>query len=133
MYSEELPELIDRIEEQARRSKRFRFALLSCGDELGGRGGPEMERIFKLMQDAEAELATVVEFEDERELRSLHSLGRTLRAMVGRKILIYKRKPRTDRDRRYSVTCRESDFRRGGVRHRQTAATLREPSAPHSA
>jgi len=59
-----------------------------------------MERIFKLMQDAEAELATVVEFADERELRSVRSLGRTLRVMVGRKILIYKRKPRTDRDRR---------------------------------
>jgi len=100
VYSEELPELIDRIEEQARRSKRFRFALLSCGDELGGRGGPEMERIFKLVQDAEAELATVVNYEDERELRSVRSLGRTLRAMIGRKILIYKRKPRTDRDRR---------------------------------
>ncbi len=59
-----------------------------------------MERIFKLVQDAEAELATVVKYEDERELRSLRSLGRTLRAMLGGKMLIYKRKPRTDRDRR---------------------------------
>ncbi len=62
VYSHELPELIDRIEEEARRSKPFRYALLDCGDVLGGRGGPEMDRIFKLMQDAEDELATVVEF-----------------------------------------------------------------------
>ncbi len=99
VYSHKLPELIDRIEEQARRSKPFRYALLDCGDELGGRGGPEMDRIFKLLREAEAELATVVEYEDERELRSLRSLGRTVRAMVGGKMLIFKRKRQTDRDR----------------------------------
>lgn len=55
VYSEQLPRLIDSIEELAQQSERFRRALVSSRDALGGRGGPEVERIFKLIDDAEWE------------------------------------------------------------------------------
>lgn len=92
IYSDRLPDLIDQIEEQARRSKRFRLALLDSGPALGGRGGPEIERIFKLIDEAEAELATVVEFEYETEIRSPHALVHRARAILSGKQLIFKRR-----------------------------------------
>lgn len=96
VYSDQLAELIDGIEEQARRSKHFRLALLTCGDALGGRGGPEMDRIFKVIADAEAELATVIELDREREIRSPHAANASLRAALHGKILIYRRRRSND-------------------------------------
>jgi len=98
VYSEELPALIALIEQQAKRSKEFRRALLDSGPTFGGRGGPEMDRIFKLVGDAEEELATVVYFDDERELRSVRVFLRTLSASVRGKALICRRR-RTPGDR----------------------------------
>lgn len=78
-----------RQREHAARSQRFREALLWCGDALGGKGDPEMDRIFKLIADAEAELATVVEFDDEADLRRLRGV---LPMVRGGKMIIYRRR-----------------------------------------
>jgi hypothetical protein len=92
VYSDQLPALIDAIEMQAKRSVRFRRCLLTSGPALGGKGGPEMDRIFKLIDEAEAELATVVEFDEESELRSVWN---TIRPLLTRKIVIFKRRQRS--------------------------------------
>jgi hypothetical protein len=94
VYSNALPALIDQIEEQAGRSKRFRFALLNAAASLGGRGGPEMDRIWKLIDAAEAELATVIEFDDESELQSSRALRETMKAAPHNKMLIIRRRAR---------------------------------------
>lgn len=95
IYSEQLPQLIEAIELRAAQSRRFREALLWCGDALGGKGGPEMERIFRIIEDAERELATVIEFDDESEL---HRPVNVLRGMLPGKRVIFKRRqvPPTD-------------------------------------
>lgn len=96
VYSDQLPELIDEIEAQARKSQKLRLALLTCGPALGGRGGPEMDRISKLIQSAEDELATVYWFNDESELRSLSSFRKSLPATLQGKHVIFKRRSKSD-------------------------------------
>lgn len=94
IYSDQLPELIDKIEEAARRSSSFRRHLMDIGPGLGGKGGPEMERIFILVRNAEAEFAVVVEFDDESELKSLRRWPSTIPAAIRGKTVIFKRRGR---------------------------------------
>lgn len=94
IYSDQLPELIDEIEEAARRSSSFRRHLMDIGPFLGGKGGPEMERIFILVRNAEAEFAVVVEFDDESELKSLRRWASTIPAAIRGKTVIFKRRGR---------------------------------------
>ena len=61
IYSHALPLLIDDIERRAHESRRFRAWLVSAGDALGGKGGPEMERIFKLQRQFESEFTQAIE------------------------------------------------------------------------
>jgi hypothetical protein len=97
VYSNALPALIDQIEAQAGRSERFRLALLNAAASLGGRGGAEMDRIWRLIDAAEAELATVIEFDDESELQSLRALWETTKAAPHNKMVIFRRRDRHKR------------------------------------
>jgi hypothetical protein len=62
-FSDALPGLIDDIERAFARSARLQKAILWSSAELGGIAGPEIDRLWKLVEEAERRHAVVREFD----------------------------------------------------------------------
>ncbi len=62
-FSDALPELVDDWEAALHRSPRFQKALLWAQYDLGGKGGPEMDRIHRLVELAEQRHAVIIDVE----------------------------------------------------------------------
>lgn len=102
VYSAALPELMDNVERAFANSERFQQAILWSSPEFGGRGGPEMDRLWKLVDEAERRNAHVYEV-DSLERPPRFRIGAWWASMRGKSVIYRVRRrgpdsgPRDDR------------------------------------
>ncbi len=95
VFSDALPELIEDVEHAFHRSSRFQRALLTAHAGLGGKAGPEMDRIDSLVQLAERRHAVIVEFEPGKRPPRL-TVRQWFAVNIGGKILSHRVLERPD-------------------------------------
>lgn len=88
VFSEALPDLINDIEQAFAGSERFQKVIMWSSPEFGGRGGAEVERLWRLVDEAERRHAYVREV-DSLEKAPRFSFGAWWAAMTG-KAIIYR-------------------------------------------
>ncbi|MCC6618001.1 MAG: hypothetical protein IT341_03055 [Chloroflexi bacterium] len=110
VFSDALPDLIDDIERAFAESERFQRVIMWTSPEFGGRGGPEVDRLWKLVDEAERRHAYVREV-DSLEKPPRFGIAGWWAALTG-KAVIYRLRSHEDRQQDRSESGGEPVDRR---------------------